>query len=138
MKKIQMLDLKLEYEYMKDDIDAAIKRCLEHQKWILGPEVKELEEKIAGYIGVKHCIGVASGTEALILSLRALAIKTKKQEYWDKEDLIIITPFTFTATGDTILRSGATPIFVDIDPQSSIINISFSLAILANSNILHG
>ncbi len=118
MKKIQMLDLKLEYGYMKDDIDAAIKRCLEHQKWILGPEVKELEEKIAGYIGVKHCIGVASGTEALILSLRALAIKTKKQEYWDKEDLIITTPFTFTATGDTILRSGATPVFVDIDPKT--------------------
>jgi dTDP-4-amino-4,6-dideoxygalactose transaminase len=118
MKKVQMLDLKLEYKYMKDDIDAAIKTCLEHQKWILGPEVKELEEKIANYIGVKHCIGVASGTEALILSLRALAIKTKKQEYWDKEDLIITTPFTFTATGDTILRSGGTPVFVDIDPQT--------------------
>ena len=118
MKKVQMLDLKLEYEYMKEDIDAAIKTCLEHQKWILGSEVKEIEEKIANYIGVKHCIGVASGTEALILSLRALAIKTKKQEYWDKEDLIITTPFTFTATGDTILRSGGTPVFVDIDPQT--------------------
>ncbi len=118
MKQIQMLDLKFEYEYIKDDIDAAIRRCLEHQKWILGPEVKELEEKMAGYLGVKHCIGVASGTEALLLSLRALAIKIKKQEYWDKDDLIITTPFTFTATGDTILRSGATPIFVDIDPQT--------------------
>lgn len=118
MKKVQMLDLKLEYEYMKEDIDAAIKTCLEHQKWILGSEVKEIEEKIANYIGVKHCIGVASGTEALILSLRALAIKTKKQEYLDKEDLIITTPFTFTATGDTILRSGGTPVFVDIDPQT--------------------
>ncbi len=118
MKQMQMLDLKLEYEYMKDDIDAAIKKCLKHQKWILGPEVKELEEKIAGYLGVKHCIGVASGTEALILSLRALAIKTKKEEYWDKEDLIITTPFTFTATGDTVLRSGATPLFVDIDPKT--------------------
>lgn len=116
--KIPMLDLKREYEYMKKDIDEAIKRCLEHQQWILGPEVKELEEKIAQYVGVKHCIGVASGTDALLLSLRALAIKIKKQEFWSKEDLIITTPFTFVATADTILRSGATPLFVDIDLQT--------------------
>lgn len=113
-----MLDLKAEYEYMKDDIDRALRNCLEHQKWILGPEVKELEERIAGYIGVKHCIGISSGTEALVLSLRALAIKTKGQEYFTTEDEIITTPFTFTATGDAILRSGATPVFVDIDPAT--------------------
>ena len=59
MKQIPMLDLRLEYEYMKEDIDSAIKKCLEHQKWILGPEVKELEDKIAEYIGVKHCIGIS-------------------------------------------------------------------------------
>jgi len=81
MKHIPMLDLKLEYEYMKEDIDAAIKRCLEHQKWILGPEVKELENKIAEYLGVKHCVGASSGTEALVLSLRALAIKIKMKEF---------------------------------------------------------
>ena len=118
MKQIPMLDFRLEYEYMKEDIDSAIKKCLEHQKWILGPEVKELEDKVAEYIGVKHCIGICSGTDALVLSLRALAIKTKKQEYWDRDDLIITTPFTFTATGDAILRAGATPVFVDIDPLS--------------------
>jgi dTDP-4-amino-4,6-dideoxygalactose transaminase len=101
---------------MKKDIDSAIKKCLEHQKWILGPEVKELEDKIAEYLGVKHCIGICSGTDALVLSLRALAIKIKGEEYWDREDLIITTPFTFTATGDAILRAGATPLFVDIDP----------------------
>lgn len=117
-KKIPMLDLKLEYEYMKQEIDKSIKKCLEHQKWILGPEVKELEEKIATYINTKYCIGVASGTDALLLSLRALAIKIKKQEYWNQEDLIITTPFTFTATGDTILRAGATPLFVDIDLET--------------------
>ena len=115
MKQIPMLDLKLEYEYMKKDIDAAIARCLEHQIWILGPEVAELEYNISEYLGVKHCVGVSSGTEALVLSLRAMAIKLKGQEYFDRTDEIITTPFTFTATGDAILRSGATPVFVDID-----------------------
>ena len=116
MKQIPMLDLRLEYKYMKKDIDSAIKKCLDHQKWIFGPEVKELEDKVAGYLGVKHCIGSSSGTEALVLSLRALAIKLKGQEFFDKTDEIITTPFTFTATGDAILRAGATPVFVDIDP----------------------
>jgi dTDP-4-amino-4,6-dideoxygalactose transaminase len=113
---IPMLDLKREYEYMKADIDGAVRCCLDHQKWIFGPEIRELETKIAEYTGVKHCIGCSSGTESLVLSLRALAIKTKGQEYFDRNDLIITTPFTFTATGDAILRSGATPVFVDIDP----------------------
>ena len=80
------------------------------------PEVKELENRIAEYLGVRHCIGVSSGTDALVLSLRALAIKLKGQEYFDRNDKIITTPFTFTATGDAILRAGATPVFVDIDP----------------------
>lgn len=115
MKKIPMLDLQLEYQYMKADVDAAIQRCLEHQRWIFGPEVAELEQKIASYLDVKHCIGCSSGTDALVLSLRALAIKVKGQEYWEENDLIITTPFTFTATGDAILRSGARPLFVDID-----------------------
>ena len=110
-----MLDLQLEYQYMKADIDNAIKRCLQHQRWILGPEVSELENKIASYLDVKHCIGCSSGTDALVLSLRALALKLKGREYWDQKDLIITTPFTFTATGDAILRSGARPLLVDID-----------------------
>lgn len=118
MFEIPMLDLRQEYGYMKEDIDSAIRRCLEHQKWILGPEVKELEDKIAQYIGVKHCIGVSSGTDALVLSLRSLAIKLKGQEYFERTDEIITTPFTFTATGDAILRAGATPVFVDIDPNT--------------------
>ncbi|HEC92784.1 MAG TPA: hypothetical protein ENI51_07335, partial [Candidatus Atribacteria bacterium] len=70
------------------------------------------------YVGTKHAIGVSSGTDVLVLSLRALAIKNEGQEYWNKEDLIITTPFTFTATGDAILRAGATPLFVDIDPDT--------------------
>jgi dTDP-4-amino-4,6-dideoxygalactose transaminase len=103
---------------MKDDIDSAIRRCLEHQQWILGPEVQEFEDKVAEYLGVRHCIGTSSGTDALVLALRALALKTKRQEYFDRSDLIITTPFTFTATGDAILRAGATPAFIDIDPVS--------------------
>jgi dTDP-4-amino-4,6-dideoxygalactose transaminase len=77
-----MLDLKLEYEYMKKDIDAALQKCLDHQRWIFGPEVKELEDRIAQYMGVKHCVGSCSGTEALVLSLRALAIKRKGKEFF--------------------------------------------------------
>ena len=122
MEKIPMLDLYAEYLYMKEEIDLAIKKCLEHQKWILGPEVEELEDKVAEYIGVRHCIGVSSGTDALLLSLRALAINLKGKEYFDKTDEIITTPFTFVATGDTILRAGATPLFVDIDPSTYNIN----------------
>ena len=83
-------------------------------KYILGPEVSELEQEIASCIGTKHAIGVSSGTDALVLSLRTLAIKNKAQEYWNKEDLIITTPFTFTATGDAILRAGATPKMINI------------------------
>ncbi len=116
MNKVPMLDLKREYDYMKTDVDAAISRCLEHQQWILGPEVKELEQKAADYLSAKYCVGVSSGTDALVLSLRALALKLKGQEYFSREDKIITTPFTFTATGDAILRAGATPVFVDIDP----------------------
>lgn len=137
MKQIPMLDLKLEYEYMKTDIDAAIRQCLEHQRWILGPEVKELEEKIAEYMGVQHCIGACSGTEALVLSLRALAIQSKGQEFFDKSDEIITTSFTFTATGDAILRSGATPVFIDIDPQTYNIDAAkIKDYISSNSNVV--
>jgi UDP-2-acetamido-2-deoxy-ribo-hexuluronate aminotransferase len=118
MKQIPMLDLRLEYEYMRADIDAALKACLEHQHWIFGPEVKQLEDKIASYLGVKHCIGICSGTDSLVLSLRAQAIKLKTREYFDKTDEVVTTSFTFTATGDAILRSGATPVFVDIDPET--------------------
>ena len=99
MKQIPMLDLKAEYEHMKADIDAAINTCLAHQRWILGPEVSELQSKVSEYVGVKHSIGVSSGTDALALSLRALAIKLKGQEYFTEDDEIITVPFTFTATG---------------------------------------
>ena len=69
MRQIPMLDLKREYEYMKGEIDSALQKCLEHQKWIFGPEIKEFEDLIGRYLGVKNCVGVSSGTEALVLSL---------------------------------------------------------------------
>ena len=115
---IPLVDLAKEYRNLIEEIDSAILQAVAEAKYILGPQVKELEEKIAKYVGTKYAVGVASGTDALVISLRALAIKNKKQEYWDKEDLIITTPLTFTATGDAILRAGATPLFVDIDPKT--------------------
>lgn len=118
MTSIPMLNLRREYEFMKSGIDAAIARCLKHQQWILGPEVGQLEQSIARTIEVKHAVGVTSGTDALILALRAIAIRTRGREYFDRKDEIITTPFTFVATGGAILHSGATPVFVDIDPAT--------------------
>lgn len=115
---ISMLDLKKEYRFMIEEIENSIFESIAKAKYVLGPEVKQLEDKIAEYTDVKHCVGISSGTDALVLSLRAHAIKIKKQEYWEKDDLIITTPFTFTATGDAILRSGATPVFIDIDSHT--------------------
>ncbi|MCX7760502.1 MAG: DegT/DnrJ/EryC1/StrS family aminotransferase [Hydrogenothermaceae bacterium] len=112
---IPMLDLARETYYMHYGIEKNIDKVINKSNFILGVEVKELEQKIANYIGTEYAVGVSSGTDALLLSLRALAIKKKNQEYWSRGDLIITTPFTFTATGDTILRSGATPLFVDVD-----------------------
>lgn len=124
MKEITMLDLKAEYEYMKPDIDGALQKCLGHQKWIFGPEIAAFEGALAGYLNVSDCIAVSSGTEALVLSLRAYAIQLKGEEYFNKDDEIITTPFTFTATGDAIIRSGATPVFVDIDPVTYNIDVN--------------
>jgi UDP-2-acetamido-2-deoxy-ribo-hexuluronate aminotransferase len=118
MKQIPMLNLKREYVFMKKAIDAAVRRCMDHQRWISGPEIERLEKVVADFLGVAFCIGVSSGTDALVLALRALATQKKGKEYFDREDIIITTPFTFTATGDAILRSGATPCFVDIDPHT--------------------
>jgi len=135
MRYIPTLDLKREYEYMKETIDIAIKACLEHQRWILGPEVEKLEEKVGYYIGTKHAVGVASGTDALLLSLRAVSLKLTGNEYFDKKDIIITTGFTFAATGEAILRSGATPLFVDINPKTYNIDTEKIRDILASAEI---
>ena len=107
---IPFIDLKTQYQVLKTEINGRIQRVLDHGQYIMGPEVKELEEKLAAYTGAKHCITVASGTEALLISLMALGIKTG--------DEIITTPFTFVATAEVIVLLGATPVFVDIEPDT--------------------
>ncbi|MEM4203714.1 MAG: DegT/DnrJ/EryC1/StrS family aminotransferase [Candidatus Methanomethylicaceae archaeon] len=107
---IPVLDLKAQYESIKDEIDAAIKEVLLSGQFILGPAVRELEDKVAAYCGCKYGVGVASGTDALRLTLTALGI--------GPGDEVITTPFTFIATANTISHCGARPVFVDIDPRT--------------------
>jgi dTDP-4-amino-4,6-dideoxygalactose transaminase len=108
--RIPILDLKRQYAAIKPDIDAAIQRVVESGWFILGPEVEALEKEVAAYCGAKHAIGVASGTDALLLSLRALDI--------GPGDGVILPSFTFFATAGVVHNVGATPIFCDIDPRT--------------------
>lgn len=107
---IPILDLTAQYKSIKKEIDAAIKEVVESQHFILGTEVENLEKEIAVYCGTKYAVGVASGTDALILSLKALGI--------GKGDEVITTPFTFFATAEAVSLVGAKPVFVDIDPKT--------------------
>jgi len=116
--KVPILDLKRLHSSIKNEIYEAFDEVFNEQHFILGRQVKELEERISSYIGTEYAVGVASGTDALLLTLKALAYKIHRREYFEPEDEIITTPFTFVATGDTILLSGATPVFVDIDPYT--------------------
>lgn len=108
--KIEFIDLKAQYAALKESINSRIQRVLDHGQYIMGPEVRELEERLEAYTGAKHCITVASGTEALLISLMALGVKPG--------DEIITTPFTFVATAEVIVLLGATPVFVDIQPDT--------------------
>jgi UDP-2-acetamido-2-deoxy-ribo-hexuluronate aminotransferase len=116
--KIPIVDLKKEYAFLKKDIALALKDCVATQHWILGTKVSEFEAGVARFLGSSFCVGVASGTDALLLALRALAIKTQGKEYFDTKDEIITTPFTFISTAEVIVRAGATPVFVDIEPNT--------------------
>lgn len=107
---IPLVDLKAQYDSIKEEIDQTISRVIERSEFILGSEVEALEEEMASYLGVKYAAGVASGTEALQLALLACDIKPG--------DEVITTPFTFIATAEAITQCGATPIFVDIDPKT--------------------
>lgn len=113
---IPFIDLKTQYAALKPQMQARIDRVLEHGQYIMGPEVRELEEKLSAYTGAKHCITVASGTEALLISLMALGISSG--------DEVITTPFTFVATAEVIVLLGATPVFVDIEPDTCNIDVS--------------
>ncbi|BBL74786.1 DegT/DnrJ/EryC1/StrS family aminotransferase [Methylomagnum ishizawai] len=107
---IPMVDLKTQYANLKDEIDRGVQEVLESCAFILGPNVKAFEEEAAAYLGVKHAIGCASGTDALHLVLRAAGV--------GEGDEVITSAFTFIATAEAIRYVGAKPVFVDIDPQT--------------------
>ena len=107
---MDFIDLKTQYRQLKPEIDRRIQAVLDHGAYIMGPEVAELEAQLAAYVGAKHCIALASGTDALLIAMMALGITAG--------DEIITTPFTFIATGEMIALIGAKPVFVDIDPKT--------------------
>jgi len=113
---IPFIDLKTQYQALKPQIQARIDAVLEHGQYIMGPEVKELEDKLAAFTGARHCITCASGTEALLISLMALGV--------GPGDEVVTTPFTFVATAEVIVLLGATPVFVDVEADTCNIDVS--------------
>jgi dTDP-4-amino-4,6-dideoxygalactose transaminase len=107
---VKLLDLVPQYESIRDEIRTAIDEVLSTQQFILGRKVEELETAIARYCGVKHAVGVASGTDAILLALMALGVKER--------DEVVTTPYTFFSTVSSITRLGAKPVFADIDPRT--------------------
>lgn len=113
---ISLVDLTAQYHSIKKEIDEAVLSTLESGHFILGPQVVKFEESVAEYLGVKHAIGLASGTDALVIALRALNI--------GERDEVIIPAYTFFATAGTVMSVGAKPVIVDVDPQSYQIDVS--------------
>lgn len=107
---IPQLDLRAQYEAIKDEIDQAVARVVKSGRYILGPEVEALEKEIASYCEAKFGVGVASGTDALEIALVACGV--------EPGDEVITTTFSFIATADTIVKTGAIPVFTDINPQT--------------------
>ena len=108
--KLEFIDLKSQYAALKDRIAERMQRVLDHGQYIMGPEVAELEQRLAALTGAKHCITVASGTEALLIALMALDLKPG--------DEVVTTPFTFAATAEMIVLLGFVPVFADIEPDT--------------------
>lgn len=108
--KIPFIDLKAQLARVRPDIERRIAAVLDHGNFIMGPEIKELEESLAAFCKAKHCVSVSSGTEALLIALMAKQI--------GQGDAVFVPAFTFTATAEVVLLLGATPIFVDVDPAS--------------------
>src|SRR6056297_2399322 len=107
---MEFIDIKTQYDKYKSDIDHRMKKVMEHGQFIMGPEVQELEETLAEYVGVKHCLTVSSGTHSLEIALRALDI--------GPGDEVITVPFSWISSAEVILLVGATPVFVDIEPDT--------------------
>ena len=111
MKRINFIDLKAQQRgHLSPTLMERIQRVLAHGQYIMGPEVKELEKRLAAYVGVKHAITCSSGTDALLMPLWLTEV--------GPGDAIFTTPFTFIATAEVIQLLGATPVFVDIDPKT--------------------
>ena len=109
MFKIPIVDLRAQYSQIRDEVRRAVDEVSETQQFILGPAVKEFEDRMGAYLGCGSTVGVASGSDALLLALMALGV--------GPGDAIITTPFTFFSTVSSITRLGAKPLFVDIDPD---------------------
>jgi UDP-2-acetamido-2-deoxy-ribo-hexuluronate aminotransferase len=107
---MDFIDLKTQYRRIKPSVDARIARVLEHGAFVMGPEIAQLEQVLADFCGSKHCVSVASGTDALLIALLALDI--------GPGDEVVTVPFTFFATAEMIALIGARPVFVDIDPRT--------------------
>ena len=117
---MDFVDLKLQQTRIRKSLESRIAKVLDHGQYILGPEVRELEQKLASLVGVEHCLGVASGTDALLMGLMAADI--------GPGDAVFTTPFPFVATVETIRLLGATPLFADIDERTFNVD-SASLAV---------
>lgn len=122
--KIPMLDLVSQYRSIKAEIDQAILGVLDSGAYIMGPQVKEFEDNMSSFLGAKHSIGVASGSDALLLTLDALGV--------EKGDKVVVPAFTFFATAGAVHRLGAIPVFVDIDPETYNMNLDKVENILNN------
>jgi len=110
MKTIPFIDLKAQYQALKEPINKRIQTVLEHGQFIMGPEMEELERKLNEFTGTKHCLAVASGTDAAVIAMMALGI--------GPGDEVICPAFSFIATAETVVLVGATPVYVDIDPKT--------------------
>lgn len=107
---MDFIDLKSQYRRLREPINARIQKVLDHGQYVLGAEVAELEQRLADYVGVAHCVSASSGTDTLLMALLAYGI--------GRGDEVITSPFTFIATGEMIALAGATPVYVDIDPRT--------------------
>ena len=113
---MQFIDLKSQQLRIREDIEARIQKVLDHGQYILGPEIKEMEEMLASYVGVKHCVGASSGTDTLLIALLALGI--------GPGDEVITVPYTWISTAEMIALVGAKPVFVDIEESTMNMNAS--------------
>ncbi|MGH8175654.1 MAG: DegT/DnrJ/EryC1/StrS family aminotransferase [Steroidobacter sp.] len=107
---MDFIDLKTQYQRIRESVNARIQGVLDHGQYILGAETVELEKRLAEYVGARHCLGASSGTDTLLIALMAYDI--------GPGDEVITSPFTFIATGEMIALAGATPVFVDIDART--------------------